>query len=62
MKTIPGPSSSWPAQFVARSDKAADPRIAQFLAVYKNSPAVRQTIHQFYQGEQKLYRLAWLKK
>lgn len=47
---------------MARSDKAADPRIAQFLAVYKNSPAVRQTIHQFYQGEQKLYRLAWLKK
>ena len=53
---------SWAIQFVARSDKAADPRIAQFLAVYKNSPAVRQTIHQFYQGEQKLYRLAWLKK
>ena len=49
-------------RFVGRSDKAADPRIAQFLAVYKNSPAVRQTIHQFYQGEQKLYRLAWLKK
>lgn len=53
---------SWAIQFVARSDKAADQRIAQFLAVYKNSPAVRQTIHQFYQGEQKLYRLAWLKK
>ena len=53
---------SWAIQFVARSDKATDPRIAQFLAVYKNSPAVRQTIHQFYQGEQKLYRLAWLKK
>lgn len=53
---------SWAIQFVARSDKAADPRIAQFLDVYKNSPAVRQAIHQFYQGEQKLYRLAWLKK
>ena len=53
---------SWAIQFVARSDKATDPRITQFLDVYKNSPAVRQAIHQFYQGEQKLYRLAWLKK
>lgn len=53
---------SWAIQFVARSDQTNDPRIAQFLQIYKTSPAVRQTIHQFYQGEQKLYRLAWLKK
>lgn len=52
---------SWAIQFVARKDRAADPRIARFLDVYKTSPAVRQSIHQFYQGEQKLYRLAWLK-
>lgn len=53
---------SWAIQFVARSDQTNDPRIAQFLQIYKTSPAVRQTIHQFYQGEHKLYRLAWLKK
>lgn len=53
---------SWAIQFVARSDQTNDPRIAQFLQIYKTSAAVRQTIHQFYQGEQKLYRLAWLKK
>lgn len=53
---------SWAIQFVARTDKASDPRIARFLDVYKNSPAVRGAIHQFYQGEHKLYRLAWLKK
>ena len=52
---------SWAIQFVARKERAADPRITKFLEVYKNSPAVRNAIHQFYQGEQKLYRLAWLK-
>ncbi len=51
---------SWAIQFVARGDKAQDPRIAQFLEVYKTSPAVREAIDQFYQGEQKLYRLTWL--
>lgn len=51
---------SWAIQFVARSDKTEDPRIAQFLEVYKTSPAVREAIDQFYQGEQKLYRLTWL--
>ncbi|AZV95362.1 metal ABC transporter substrate-binding protein [Bordetella sp. J329] len=53
---------SWAIQFVARQDRAADPRIAAFLEVYKNSPAVRQTIEQFYQNESRLYRLAWLDK
>ena len=52
---------SWAIQFVARTDKAADPRIAQFLNIYKNSDAVRKTIHAFYLNDQKLYRLAWLK-
>src|SRR5574344_1155688 len=42
---------SWAIQFVARSDKATDPRIAQFLQIYKTSPAVHQTINQFYLGE-----------
>ncbi|WP_445819190.1 MetQ/NlpA family ABC transporter substrate-binding protein [Alcaligenes sp. SDU_A2] len=51
---------SWAIQFVAHSDKAADPRIARFLDIYKNSPAVRQAIDQFYRGEQKLYRLTWV--
>ena len=53
---------SWAIQFVARNDKSADPRIAQFLQIYQNSPAERQTIDQFYLGEPKLYRLAWLQK
>ena len=52
---------SWAIQFVARTDKAADPRIAQFLTIYKNSDVVRKTIHAFYLNDQKLYRLAWLK-
>lgn len=51
---------SWAIQFVARSDRTKDPRIAQFLEVYKTSPAVREAIDQFYQGEKKLYRLTWL--
>ncbi|HJE63371.1 MetQ/NlpA family ABC transporter substrate-binding protein [Alcaligenes faecalis] len=51
---------SWAIQFVARSDRTEDPRIAQFLEVYKTSPAVREAIDQFYQGEKKLYRLTWL--
>lgn len=51
---------SWAIQFVARSDRTEDPRIAQFLEVYKTSPAVRKAIDQFYQGEKKLYRLTWL--
>ena len=52
---------SWAIQFVARTDKAAVPRIAQFLNIYKNSDVVRKTIHAFYLNDQKLYRLAWLK-
>ena len=53
---------SWAIQFVARSDKTNDPRIAQFLTIYKNSEAVRSNIQAFYHNDQKLYRLAWLKK
>lgn len=52
---------SWAIQFVAREDKAHDPRIAEFLAIYKESPEVRQAIDQFYQHDHKLYRLTWLK-
>lgn len=52
---------SWAIQFVARADKAADPRIAQFLAIYKNSEAVRKAIHTFYLNDQRLYRLTWRK-
>ena len=53
---------SWAIQFVARTDRAADPRIAQFLNIYKTSDAVRKAIHSFYLNDQKLYRLVWLKK
>lgn len=52
---------SWAIQFVAREDKAKDPRIAEFLTIYKESPEVRQAIDAFYQNDQKLYRLTWLK-
>ncbi|KAF1022042.1 MAG: D-methionine-binding lipoprotein MetQ [Paracidovorax wautersii] len=52
---------SWAIQFVARADKASDPRIAQFLQVYKSSPAVRKAIDAFYLNDSKLYRLTWLK-
>lgn len=52
---------SWAIQFVARTDKASDPRIGQFLNIYKNSENVRKTIHAFYQNDQRLYRLTWLK-
>lgn len=52
---------SWAIQFVARADKAPDPRIAQFLTVYKNSDAVRKAIRAFYQNDPRLYRLTWLK-
>ncbi len=51
---------SWAIQFVARKDRAADPRIAQFLDIYKNSPAVRQAIQSFYLNDARLYRLTWL--
>ena len=53
---------SWAIQFVARTDHAKDPRIAQFLNIYKNSDAVRAAIAAFYLDDKKLYRLAWLKK
>lgn len=52
---------SWAIQFVARADKAKDPRIAQFLQIYQESPEVRQAIDAFYQNDKKLYRLTWLK-
>mgnify|MGYP006877055551 CR=1 FL=1 len=39
---------------MARSDRAADPRIARFLDIYKNSDVVRKTIHAFYLNDQKL--------
>ena len=51
---------SWAIQFVARADKAQDPRFAQFLDIYKNSDVVRKAIAQFYKNDQKLYRLTWL--
>lgn len=54
--------ASWAIQFVARKDRAADPRIAQFLNIYKTSDAVRQAIHAFYLNDPKLYRLTWLQQ
>ncbi len=53
---------SWAIQLVARKDRAADPRIAQFLDIYKNSPAVRQAIQSFYLNDPRLYRLTWLQQ
>lgn len=52
---------SWAIHFVARTDRADDPRIRQFLDIYQNSDAVRDTIHAFYLNDPRLYRLAWIK-
>lgn len=51
---------SWAIHFVARTADKDDPRIAQFLQIYKTSPAVRKSIDDFYRNEPRLYRLTWL--
>jgi D-methionine transport system substrate-binding protein len=50
----------WAIHFVARQDNAKDPRLAQFIRIYQESPAVRQRIHASYANNDKFYSLPWL--
>lgn len=52
----------WAIHFVARQDNANDPRLARFVRIYQESPAVRQRIHASYAGNDKFYSLPWLAK
>lgn len=45
--------------FVARTDKAKDPRIARFVQLYQNSPKVREAIASQFNNDPKLYTLPW---
>jgi len=47
-------------RFVARKDRAQDPRIQRFVQIYQQSPAVRARIHQSFAGNDRLYSLPWL--
>jgi len=52
----------WAIHFVARQDNAQDPRLAQFIRIYQESPAVRQRISASYANNDKFYSLPWLAK
>lgn len=47
--------------FVARENNANDPRIAQFIRIYQQSPSVHAKIDELYAGSKKLYSLPWQK-
>ena len=49
-------------RFVSRQDNAKDPRIARFVEIYQNSPAVRKQIDASFANNDKLYSLPWLPK
>lgn len=49
-------------RFVSRQDNARDPRIARFIQIYQNSPAVREQIDASLVHNAKLYTLPWLNK
>lgn len=58
-----GASDSYYAiRFVARQDKADDPRIRQFVKIFYESKAVREQVQKSFAGDSKLYTLAWLNK
>ena len=50
----------WAIQFVSRQNNATDPRLAQFIALYQASPAVREQLHKSYASNANFYRLVWL--
>ncbi|MDX5627499.1 MULTISPECIES: MetQ/NlpA family ABC transporter substrate-binding protein [unclassified Brenneria] len=57
-----GVSDSYYAMsFTARSDRANDPVLKKFVAIYQNSPAVRETIAKRFNNDPNLYALPWLK-
>ena len=45
--------------FVSRDDNKDDPRIGQFIALFQQSPAVRDQVHRSFASSDKLYILAW---
>lgn len=47
-------------RFVSRTDRADDPEIAQFVAIYQSSAAVRDRIDTAYAHNAALYALPWL--
>ena len=49
-------------RFVTRADRADDPEIAQFVAIYQTSPAVRARIDASFAHNSSLYALPWLPK
>ncbi|NPT51211.1 MetQ/NlpA family ABC transporter substrate-binding protein [Ralstonia sp. 3N] len=49
-------------RFVARNDNANDPRIARFIKLYQDSPAVRQQVRTSYANDDKLFTLPWVKR
>lgn len=51
----------WAIHFVAREDNANDPRLARFIRIYQESPAVRERIRASYAHNDKFYALAWLR-
>ncbi len=55
-----GESDRFAIHFVSRADKVANTDIRRFVAIYQQSAVVRAYIDQFYGGDKRLYRLAWL--
>ncbi|MCJ2142641.1 MetQ/NlpA family ABC transporter substrate-binding protein [Methylobacterium sp. E-066] len=47
-------------RFVTRADRADDPEIAKFVAIYQTSPAVRARIDASFAHNPSLYSLPWL--
>lgn len=47
-------------RFVARADRADNPELATFIAIYQTSPAVRARIDAAYANNPALYSLPWL--
>jgi len=47
-------------RFVSRQDNAADARVARFVHLYQDSPAVREQLLKSYAGNPRLYTLPWL--
>ncbi len=45
--------------FVARKDKAQDPKIARFVQLFQQSPKVREVVSARFNNDPKLYTLPW---
>ena len=46
-------------RFVARADRAADPRIARFVKVYQEAPEVKAALLKANNNDPKLFTIAW---